>query len=304
MCHHEGTGSGIRDIKNTMKLSISVIIPSYNRCERVLQALTSVFAQTVPAGEVILIDDGSTDSTVPRVQHEFPNVIISSDKNKGVSAARNKGIELARNPWLAFLDSDDQWLPEKLERQIDAVAEAKQARFCHTDEIWIRQGIRVNAKRKHTKYGGSIFNYCLPLCCISPSSVLIHRSVFDELGGFDESLPAAEDYDFWLRYCCQYPVVFVDQALLIKHGGHDDQLSKKHWGMDRFRITALMKLLKIGPLTPLQFQQALEMLKIKMSIYCAGAKKRGRLADVRALEEDYEILCKMSGLGEQSLGNY
>ncbi len=101
-------------------------------------------------------------------------------------------------------------------------------RVCHTDEIWIRNGRRVNARKKHGKKGGWIFQHCLPLCAMSPSSIMIHRDVFTALGGFDERLPACEDYDLWLRITARYPVLFTRQPLIEKYGGHDDQLSRKY----------------------------------------------------------------------------
>ena len=133
----------------------------------------------------------------------------------------------------------------------------------------------MNPKVKHKKYGGYIFEKCLPLCVISPSAVVIHRDIFQELGYFDESLPACEDYDLWLRICAKYPVLFVEEPLLRKFGGHDDQLSKKFWGMDRFRVEALYKIIKLGNLTESQKQKAIDMLIHKCSILSSGFAKRG-----------------------------
>ena len=102
---------------------------------------------------------------------------------------------------------------------------------------------------KHAKAGGWIYTHCLPLCAISPSAVLIHRSIFDCVGLFNEQLPACEDYDLWLRICARFPVHFIPEPLIIKYGGHDDQLSRRYWGMDRFRIQALEDILASGVLT-------------------------------------------------------
>jgi GT2 family glycosyltransferase len=157
-----------------------------------------------------------------------------------------------------------------------ALEEESTLLFCHTEEIWIRNGRRVNAMNKHAKHGGDIFEHCLPLCCVSPSSVLIHRDIFDVVGNFDESLPACEDYDLWLRICSRYDVLFIEEALITKYGGHEDQLSKEHWGMDRFRITALEKIMNAPYLSFAQRKLAMETLMTKLRIFLLGAKKRGR----------------------------
>lgn len=263
-----------------MNERISVIIPTFNRCAVLKRALTSVFNQTAPPGEIIVVDDGSSDGSGEMVRSEFPAVIYLYQENRGVSATRNRGIAAARGQWLAFLDSDDAWLPAKLEAQIAALRAAGQRGeryfICHTNEIWIRRGRQVNQRQKHRKYGGYIFQKCLPLCVISPSSVLIHRRIFEEVGTFDETLPACEDYDLWLRICARYPVLFVEVPLICKYGGHTDQLSAKHWGMDRFRVRALEKILNEtpSPLSPQDRQAALQMLLHKLDILIAGAQKR------------------------------
>ena len=221
--------------------SIAVVIPTYNRLHTLKRAIQSVLSQQRPPDEIIVVDDGSTDGTQTWLSTLDSGIRVITQQNRGVSAARNVGIAAARSQWLALLDSDDEWLPAKLERQLQSVDSSTQ--LCHTDEIWIRNGVRVNPHKKHKKRGGFIFSYCLPMCAISPSSVLMRKSLFDAVGLFDESLPACEDYDLWLRICSQYPVVYVDEPLLKKYGGHDDQLSRKHWGMDRFRVKALQKLI-------------------------------------------------------------
>jgi glycosyltransferase involved in cell wall biosynthesis len=272
-----------------MKFLASVIIPTFNRCHFLMKALRSVEAQSLRPHQVIVVDDGSCDETSEMVPQRFPNVKLLKQENQGVSAARNAGIQAATGDWIALLDSDDEWLPEKLEKQIQALQQSPEMRLCHTDEIWIRNGVRVNQMKKHTKRGGYIFEHCLPLCCMSPSSALIHRDVFDELGLFDETLPACEDYDFWLRFCAQYPVLYVDEPLLRKYGGHEDQLSRKYWGMDRFRIQALEKVLARGVLSKEQHQRAQAILHRKAKIYAQGARKRGREEEALRYEKKMEI---------------
>ena len=267
-----------------MNHRVSAIVPTYNRASLLRRALTSVFAQIRPAEEVIVVDDGSTDETAEMVRTEFPEARYFAQPNRGVSAARNLGISKANGDWLALLDSDDEWAPEKLARQLEELAASPEHRICHTDEIWIRRGRRVNPKRRHAKSGGWIFERCLPLCAISPSSVLLHRSVLEQVGGFDESLPACEDYDLWLRACSRYPLLYVHEYLVIKHGGRADQLSARVAGLDRYRIRALEKILATGELDDGQRRAAERTLAEKARIWAAGARRRGRTDEAERYE--------------------
>ncbi|MEM6986719.1 MAG: glycosyltransferase [Pseudomonadota bacterium] len=266
-----------------MTATVSVIIPTHNRRHTLATALDSVASQTLPAHEVIVVDDGSSDDTAAWLCATRPDVQVIEQANCGVSAARNRGIAAARGDWIALLDSDDAWVSEKLDRQLSALQSAPALRLCHTDEIWLRNGVRVNPKRRHAKSGGHIFRQCLPLCAISPSAALIHRSVFTDIGGFDESLPACEDYDLWLRLCSQEPVLYIDEMLVIKTGGHDDQLSRRYPAMDQYRIHALLKLLESTPLTHADRVATLEVLDQKLTIFGDGARKRDRTAVLDAL---------------------
>ncbi len=257
-----------------MNTSISAIIPTYNRWPVVTRAIDSILAQTVQVDEIIVVDDGSTDNTANHLHHRYgEQIIIIEQKNHGVSAARNQGIEASTGNWIALLDSDDEWLAEKIELQLKAIEYNDDCVLCHTDEIWIRNGVRVNQMNKHEKSGGDIFEKCLPLCVISPSSSMIKREIFNSTGLFDTDLPACEDYDLWLRICATYKTDYLQDRLIIKYGGHEDQLSKKHWGMDRFRIRALQKLLAQSILNPAQRVATLNMLERKTGILLKGALK-------------------------------
>jgi glycosyltransferase involved in cell wall biosynthesis len=271
-------------------LSVSVIIPTYNRIRTLPRALDSVIAQTRPVDEIIVVDDGSSDSTDELVHEHYPEVTLLRQPNLGVSAARNLGIEQATGDWIALLDSDDRWLPTRLESQLKLIELHPGHRLCHTEEIWIRECKRVNQMHKHRKSGGHIYSQCLPLCVISPSSVMIHRSLFDDVGLFDENLPACEDYDLWLRICAHEEVLYVDTPLLLKYGGHGDQLSRRYWGMDRFRLQSLQKILRDPGLQRDYRRLARETLVHKARILRQGAEKRGnrrRAAHFLAIEELY-----------------
>lgn len=262
-------------------MNVSVVIPTCNRAGPLRRALDSALVQTRKPYEIIVVDDGSTDTTRHMISRDYPGVDYFYQDNSGVSSARNAGIERARAEWIAFLDSDDEWLPGKLASQCQALSRHPAYRICHTDEIWIRRNRRVNPMRKHEKFGGWIYEKCLPACVISPSSVLIHQSVFEQVGKFDENLPACEDYDLWLRICAIHQVLFVRELLLKKYGGHGDQLSRKYWGMDRFRIGALEKMLNTDTLNTGDRAATLETLLHKLRILHAGARKRNNTVLVR-----------------------
>lgn len=226
-----------------------------------------------------MIDDGSNDDTGLMVAQCFPNVIYCYQENRGVSAARNKGIELARGSWIAFLDSDDQWLDHKLEYQSLAWSKAKTYRIVHSDETWMRDGIQVKKPKRYQTRQGRIYEHCLSQCAISPSSVVIEKSLLAEMGNFDESFAVCEDYDLWLKICASYPVLACSQALLVRYGGHGDQLSTTTWGLDQYRVQALHNLLHsqrfIHALTPDEQAKTIRVLQEKLEILRQGADKRG-----------------------------
>ena len=255
---------------------ISVIIPTYNRCDLLKRAINSVIKQTITPKEIIIVDNGSTDQTYQMVSSLFPEINYFIEKKRGVSAARNKGILESKSKWIAFLDSDDTWKPTKLEKQMEySVFNQDKYRIIHTDETWYRNKKFLNQLKKHKKSGGNIFKNSLQLCCISPSSVVLKKQIFDDYGLFDENLEVCEDYDMWIRITAKEEVGFLDSPLVLKYGGHSDQLSKKFWGMDRFRIKSLEKNLKNEHFSKSQKINVLVTLIEKLTIVSDGALKRG-----------------------------
>ncbi|MDC3172389.1 glycosyltransferase family 2 protein [Alphaproteobacteria bacterium] len=255
---------------------ISVIIPTYNRCDLLKRAINSVIKQTITPKEIIIVDNGSTDQTYQMVSSLFPEINYFIEKKRGVSAARNKGILESKSKWIAFLDSDDAWKPTKLEKQMEySVFYQDKYRIIHTDETWYRNNKFLNQLKKHKKSGGNIFKNSLQLCCISPSSVVLKKQIFDDYGLFDENLEVCEDYDMWIRITAKEEVGFLDSPLVLKYGGHSDQLSKKFWGMDRFRIKSLEKNLKNEHFSKSQKINVLDTLIEKLTIVSDGALKRG-----------------------------
>jgi glycosyltransferase involved in cell wall biosynthesis len=264
-----------KERKELLTPKVSVVIPTYERVSTIARAIDSVMAQSFSDFELIVVDDGSTDATAELIGRDYPEALFLWQDNRGVSAARNAGVSLASGEWIAFLDSDDAWLPEKLERQLSALANEPELLLSHTDEIWIRNDRFVNKPKEYSKSGGRIYRQCLPLCGICPSSVLIRRDLFDEIGGFDETFPVCEDYDLWLRITAREPVHYLDEALVRKCGGHEDQLSTTIWGMDRYRVRALEKILSEEILSPKDQLLTKETLIKKLRILIAGARKRG-----------------------------
>ncbi len=273
---------------------VSIVIPTYNRASYLAEAVQCVLDQTYfqkPSQqhefEILIIDDGSTDKT-GRLLASWPKQVkYYFQEHSGVSRARNHGLELARGDFIAFLDSDDLWLKDKIGVQMSFMKAFPEAKVCYTEEIWIKKGVWANPKKKHKKYSGWIFDKVLPLCLISLSSALFRREVFDIIGMFDESLPACEDYDFGLRLAQKFPVYLISKPLIIKRGGHPNQLSRKYWGMDRFRIEALEKMLRLG-LSPEQERLVRQEIVRKARILVGGFLKRNKKTEA----EKYLFLIK------------
>lgn len=255
---------------------VSVIIPTHNRADVLGRAVASVLAQTWTDFELIVVDDGSTDHTAA-VLAEFddPRLTGMHQENKGVSAARNLGIRASSGRFIALLDSDDSWLPDKLARQLAFMRESGME-ISQTDEIWIRDGARVNPCRKHAKLAGWFLERSLELCLISPSCVLFSRALWEELGPFDERLPACEDYSLWLRVGLRYPVGLIPEALTIKTGGHADQLSRRIIGLDLYRIYAMLDLLQTMDMTAEQRVLVVAALRQRVRLYAQGCIKYGK----------------------------
>ncbi len=276
----------VNELVVTDDFKISIIIPTLNRVKYLSRALDSVFNQTFKASEIIVVDNGSSDGTLEFIKEKYPLVTLLEERKRGVSAARNKGIISSKSDWVAFLDSDDAWDKRKLEVQKNALlSNSINYKLVHTEEIWIKNNIKINQMKKHQKFGGYIFEKCLPLCCISPSSVLIQKNIFNQVGYFDENLPVCEDYDLWLKICSKEEVLFINQKLTLKYGGHNDQLSKSHWGIDRFRIKSIENLVLNYDLKPYQKYMAIFTLIKKIKIIINGAYKRKNYSIINEYEK-------------------
>lgn len=267
-------------------MKFTVIIPTYNRMLYTKIAIESVLHQDFGDYELIVIDDGSTDHTVDMLEdyqakHSQFRYIVHVC-NLGVSAARNSGIKAALGEWICLLDSDDRFRKDKLSQFAYSTDTNPEFKLFHSNEIWYRNQQLIQEKKKHAKPDGDAFERSLELCCISPSSVCIHKSLFEENGLFDERLPACEDYDMWLRLVHKYPIKLIHNRLTIKEGGHDDQLSSQH-SLDKYRIMALNKLIKSDVLDVKQLNLSKEALNKKLDIYAQGCQKNNKVKEYNSL---------------------
>jgi glycosyltransferase involved in cell wall biosynthesis len=207
---------------------VTTIIPTYNRAARVLEAIRSVLAQSYTDHEVVVVDDGSTDDTEAAIRREFgERVRYVYKQNGGVSAARNHGIEHAKGELIAFLDSDDQWMPDKLARQIDFLDRHPSYGMVLTELLVVMSDGRetVGRRRASLPVNGWILSDVLRDPRLAPSSVLVRRAVLDAVGGFDPGLVTAEDLDMHLRIALEYPIGLIDEPLVRYSLDGDDKLS-------------------------------------------------------------------------------
>lgn len=266
------------------KCLISVIIPVFNRPVQIKRAVDSVLCQSYKNLECIVINDGSTDSTIDVLKEYGDKIDVITTENRGVSAARNTGVKDSSGKYIAFLDSDDEWKQKKLEKQISHLIE-ENYRVAQTEEIWIRNGKFLNKTKKHIKPVDDIFIPSLDICMVSPSTVIMEKELFEEYGGFDETLAVCEDYDLWLRMSFKERFGLLNENLVIKYGGHEDQLSNTT-ALDRYRIMSLLKILSTHKdLSLFHYSEIKKMLDRKLEIYLAGAKKRGNIEGIEWAEK-------------------
>lgn len=264
-------------------MQIDVIIPTYNRAEVLQRAIHSVLNQSYKNFHLYVVDDGSTDDT-QKILEPFKTITVLTQKNSGVSAARNYGVQHSKSPWISFLDSDDEWLPHKLQAQVDYLTAHPEFRFVHSNEIWIRNGVRVNPKNKFRKDGPDLLHRSMDFCVISPSTTLMRRDLFLEHGGFNEDFVVCEDFDLWLKVLTSEDVGFVPDDLIRKYGGHEDQLSTKYVAMDDWRIKSLINLMQAPRTSSLHKEMIREILKRKAEILIKGHEKHGQLEKVEELK--------------------
>ena len=209
--------------QDSIMYSVSVIIPVYNRENTIIDALESVYKQTALhlIMQVIIVDDGSSDQTLQLIEAyidlhpDFPIEIVRQS-NKGVSVARNVGLQHAKGNWVAFLDSDDEWLPNKIERQFEVIGCHLEIDFLGADAN--ENGLTIGLHRIKELYKVSLSDLLIKSFPFTPS-IVMRKSIFDEIGGFDETRKFAEDIQYWLKICRYYNVYHLPEHLIsIGHG--------------------------------------------------------------------------------------
>lgn len=208
--------------------SVSVIIPSYNAGRWIKSTIDSALAQTYSNIEIIVVDDGSTDESVSIISENFPEVKLITQTNQGVAAARNKGIENSSGEWIAFLDADDIWLPNKIRDQFELLATDPEAKMAYSAwHVWPSQtpspdpellcdlqNIRENTDEFRGP-SGWIYPELLEDCYVWTSTVLAKRTLFGQIGNFDATLKIGEDYDLWLRASQSTKILRVAKPLAL-----------------------------------------------------------------------------------------
>lgn len=268
---------------------ISVIIPCYNRTSLLKEAVISVFKQSFTSFELIIVDDCSEENiekAIAELQDETvflpPLRFISLKKHSGMPGyVRNRGVEVANGEFVAFLDSDDLWENDKLEKQIAVLLERKGS-FCHTREKWVRQGKIISQSSQKHKREGDIFEDALWKCIIGPSTVMMKKLLFEKYGGFWEDIEVAEDYELWLRITSENSVLYIDEPLTIKRAGDWEQLSEKYGQIEIFRIKAIKNLLEKRFFSSMAEKETLakDIFAKKCAIYATGCRKRGKCEEV------------------------
>jgi len=266
---------------------ISVIIPVYNRFEMAKEAVASVLGQTYRNFELIIVDDGSTDMTslLPTYYDDEVRIKYIKIKHSGMPGhVRNMGVEISVGKYLAFLDSDDLWMNNKLEKQIEFLEKNSAYRVVHTREAWVRSGKIISQAGFRHKRSGDIFLDALEKCIIGPSTVLLETDLYKELGGFRDDLEIAEDYELWLRLTDPNTIGYIDEPLITKRAGHVGQLSEKYGQIEIFRIRGLQKLVEQNFFSLENQKLAEQELAKKCRIYAAGCRKRNKTEEAELHE--------------------
>jgi len=207
-------------------MQVTVIIPTFNSAQFLTAAVDSVLAQTFKDFEIIVVDDGSTDNTEDVLKSYGDKVRYIKQKNQGVSVARNTGIKNSSAKYAAFLDSDDVWMPAKLEKQINALENNPKSKACYTEYISVSEDMKPQ-ELKRLRAENSVLNDLLLRGNVigPPSTILCERELFEELGGFDSGLSLSADWDMWIRLACVTELTFLKEPL-IKYRLHGSNMSK------------------------------------------------------------------------------
>ncbi|MCS6983512.1 MAG: glycosyltransferase family 2 protein [Leptospiraceae bacterium] len=261
---------------------VDVVIPTYKRPHLTQEAAKSVLEQTCAELKLYIVEDGdfsfSQDPASRPILDDPRVVVVRLSTQKGVAFCRNFGASLGNSPYLAFLDSDDLWLPRKLELQLEYFDKHSDIHYQHCEELWLKNNAQIFPKKRHKKQGGFFLQRAFVLCLISPSAVIFRRPFWEKYGWFCSSFPVAEDYELWLRLNLYFPVGFIPEPLVIKRSGPWPQLSSRI-EIDRYRVLALHRLLRLegkkAALAPHLDSLIQEALR-KCDILIKGAQKHNK----------------------------
>ena len=273
---------------------VAVIIPVRGRPRLLERALQSVLDQSVAPAEVLVIVDetprgGAADAdSATGFADSFAArgagfTVLHSD-GRGPAAARNLGARAARTKWLALLDSDDTWSPEKLALQLAYREKRPQLHGCQTLESWFRDGVELQQPQRLRPRPGRFLRDSFFTCLVACSAVMIRRDTLLGLGGFDESYVVCEDFELWLRYLEQYPMGLVPLALTQKHAGGWPQQSQSQTMLDAVRIRAILSAVDRKTISAEERVAAHAACSQKLEILGRGAARHGSADRIRALE--------------------
>jgi len=199
-----------------MSVRVTVVIPTYNRAGYICDAIDSVLSQTYKDYEIIVVDDGSTDDTKGILSKYNGKIRYFYQENKGVAAARNRGIKKAKGEYIAFLDSDDIWLPEKLQLQLETLNNHRDYSWAYCDRKYVYEGdFKERTHRKYPAYHGNIFDFLFMDIFVKTTTVIVKKECFNCVGYFKEELRRSEDYDLFLRLAKKYRIVYIDRQLIL-----------------------------------------------------------------------------------------
>ena len=199
---------------------VSVVIPTYNRAHVLGRSIDSVLKQTYTNFELIIVDDGSVDNTMELIKKYLNDGRVKYhrlENNAGVSNARNEGAALAQGEWIAFHDSDDEWHPDKLEKQLKYIENHQECEMVYSAYAYYKEGRDGYIRMPHEGVRGNITDYLLLKNCIGAPTVIIKNELFKKLGGFRSDYPSLEDWEFAIRVSMMTSIGFVDECLVDAH---------------------------------------------------------------------------------------
>ncbi|TYC62713.1 glycosyltransferase [Marinobacter sp. BW6] len=257
---------------------VSVVTPTYNRARFLPEAVASVLAQTYSDLELIIVDDGSVDDTRKVLEPFFADgrVRYFYQENQGQSHARNLALEHADGDFIAFLDSDDLWSPDKLEKQLAVLRERPEVDIVHGDEAMIDEQGAVISLENMKRYSGRITRRLLADNSVSITTALVRRRCFDEMGGFDTSVGVADDYELWLRFSARY-CFYYEPGIVASYRVMADQISsdkrRRFAANERIILTFLARY--GGVLSPAERRWGLARFYCRKARYFTSVGDRG-----------------------------